>query len=122
MVVAVKTRDGVNDFSKTVGQRVRTYRKRAGLSQEELAEKAGLHSTYISIVERGEKNVTLRIVYQISAALGVPLDELFANIRIKGDRHSVAKACYEIILSMPEGDQEAVYRILEEISVLRSAH
>lgn len=54
---------------------------RAGLSQEALAERAGLHPTYISTVERGVRNVTLVASDKIAAALGAPLDEIVAEAK-----------------------------------------
>ena len=43
----------MSDIAKTVGRRLRSYRLALGLSQERLAERAGLHPTYIGQVERG---------------------------------------------------------------------
>lgn len=57
-------------FRKTVGQNVRAFRLRLGLTQEQLAEKAGLHWTYISGVERGRYNVSLDTLETLAAALG----------------------------------------------------
>lgn len=56
---------------------VRTKRKEKWLSQEELAEKCGLHRTYIWIVERGEKNISLENIWKIANALEVKVKELF---------------------------------------------
>jgi transcriptional regulator with XRE-family HTH domain len=50
---------------------LRMYRLRAGLSQEDLADRAGLHRTYIGSIERGERNVSLRNVEKIAAALNI---------------------------------------------------
>jgi transcriptional regulator with XRE-family HTH domain len=50
---------------------VRRHRHRLGLSQEELAERAGVHRTYIGMLERGEKNVTIYNIERIAIALGV---------------------------------------------------
>lgn len=56
---------------------LRRLRKRKNLSQEALAELAGLHRTYVSSVERCERNVTLETVERFAAALGAdPIDLL----------------------------------------------
>lgn len=54
------------------GAQVRTARVRAGISQEELGERAGLHRTYIGAVERGERNVSVINIYALAGALGLP--------------------------------------------------
>jgi transcriptional regulator with XRE-family HTH domain len=59
------------------GKRVRSLRERAGLSQEALAERAGIHRTYLGGVERGERNLGLKNVFRIAGALGVPPADLF---------------------------------------------
>ena len=62
----------MNDkLSALVGNNIKKYRKKLGLSQEELAEKAGLHRTYIGGIERGERNITLDTLQLIAAALNV---------------------------------------------------
>ncbi len=59
------------------GQRVRTLRKIKGLSQESMAALAGLDRSYMGHIERGEKNITLLKIYQISDALGIEVSDLF---------------------------------------------
>ncbi len=61
------------------GKRVRDERLQRGLSQEELAEKAELHRTYIGMIERGEKNITLINIQKIAKALGITVDELLRD-------------------------------------------
>ena len=58
------------------GDRVREFRKEKGLSQEELAYKAGLHRTYIGMIERAEKNITLINIEKIANALEVEIANL----------------------------------------------
>lgn len=59
------------------GEKVREIRKEKGLSQEELAHKANLHRTYIGMIERAEKNITLVNIEKIANALEVSINELF---------------------------------------------
>jgi len=58
------------------GNRVRDKRTALKLSQEELAELAGVHRTYIGMIERAEKNITLSNIERIARALSVSLDQL----------------------------------------------
>lgn len=62
------------------GERIRALRQERGLSQERLAELAGMHRTYLSSLERGERNVGLDNIYAIAEALGVPPADLFESI------------------------------------------
>lgn len=55
----------------TIGTNVRFYRKKLGLSQEQLADFSGLHRTYIGSVERGERNISALNIDKISVVLGV---------------------------------------------------
>lgn len=58
------------------GERVRDLRKERGLSQEQLAFKADLHRTYIGMIERAEKNITLINIEKIAIALETTINDL----------------------------------------------
>jgi len=58
------------------GNKVRKRRMALDLSQEELASRAGVHRTYIGMIERAEKNITLENIQKIAKALEIPLDKL----------------------------------------------
>jgi transcriptional regulator with XRE-family HTH domain len=60
------------------GRRVRTLRDARGWSQEELAEKAGIHRTYIGGIERGLRNVALLNIVRIAHALDLSVSDLFS--------------------------------------------
>ncbi|MFY9728568.1 MAG: helix-turn-helix transcriptional regulator [Bryobacteraceae bacterium] len=60
-----------------VGQRIRNLREGKGISQEVLAEKSGLHRTYIGGVERGLRNPSLKSLQRIAKGLGVGVAHLF---------------------------------------------
>ncbi|MHC2699813.1 transcriptional regulator with XRE-family HTH domain [Bradyrhizobium liaoningense] len=62
-----------------VAANVRQLRKAAGLSQEELAHEADLDRTYISQVERQQRNVTITVLARLAAALGVGPERLLAK-------------------------------------------
>lgn len=67
------------DILEYFGQRVRRERLRLGISQEELASRASVHRTYVGMVERAEKNITLVNIEKIARALGVEISELFTG-------------------------------------------
>ena len=60
----------------TFGIHLRTLRLKQKLSQEQLAELANVHRTYIGMLERGEKNVTLKTIMKLANALEIPPYEL----------------------------------------------
>lgn len=58
---------------------MRALRLAKGMTQESLAERAGVHEKFVGAVERGERNVTLRNIARIARGLGVPIATLFAT-------------------------------------------
>jgi transcriptional regulator with XRE-family HTH domain len=71
---------GIGKVRKALGANVCSFRKKAGLSQERLAEKSELHPVYISQVERGEKAVSVEALWKLSRALRVSLSALFRGM------------------------------------------
>lgn len=59
------------------GHNVQLRRKALGVTQEKLAEMAGLHRTYIGMIERAEKNITLLNIEKLARALNVSINQLF---------------------------------------------
>jgi transcriptional regulator with XRE-family HTH domain len=59
------------------GQKVRRERQKLKISQEELADRANVHRTYIGMIERAEKNITLENIDKIAKAFGIKIPELF---------------------------------------------
>jgi len=64
---------------KRFGNKVRKERLRIGISQEELAARAGVHRTYIGMVERAEKNITLKNIDKICEALNLSISDFFSD-------------------------------------------
>jgi transcriptional regulator with XRE-family HTH domain len=73
--------EAVSDVQVRFGERLRQLREKAGVSQEKLAELAGLHRTYVSSVERGKRNISLVNIERLAEALGVPLRALMPGPR-----------------------------------------
>jgi transcriptional regulator with XRE-family HTH domain len=73
-------RDGSKEVLTALGRTVRTLRLARGLTQERLAEGAGLHTTYISDIERGRRNVGIINVDRIASALHIDLAGLMQAV------------------------------------------
>jgi CheY-like chemotaxis protein/DNA-binding XRE family transcriptional regulator len=67
------------DLKRRFGSSVREWRSRRGISQEELAERAGLHRTYVSDIERGARNVSLESIEKLAGALEISVSTLFLS-------------------------------------------
>jgi transcriptional regulator with XRE-family HTH domain len=68
------------DLRERFGFAVKARREELGLTQEDLAGKAGIHRTYLSDVERGARNVCLLNIGRLADALGLPLAGLFGLV------------------------------------------
>lgn len=69
-----------NKIRVRFGKTLRRLRKNQGVSQEVFAAKCDLHRTYISDIERGERNVSLENIEKIAAVLNVQVSELFREV------------------------------------------
>jgi transcriptional regulator with XRE-family HTH domain len=69
------------DLRLDVGTRIRKAREALGISQEALAERAGLHRNYVGSVERGEREIGISRLASLVGALGQSLAEFFAPFR-----------------------------------------
>lgn len=65
---------------RQIGKNIRELRRRAGMTQERLAEASGLSVPYISHIERGSKKARLETLAQVATALGISFDELLSGI------------------------------------------
>lgn len=71
---------GRADIRERFGFVIRLRREELGLTQEDLADRAGLHRTYVSDIERGSRNLSLVNIERLGFALDQPLSELFHRV------------------------------------------
>lgn len=102
----------MGEISEKFGQRIRYYRKKKHLSQEQLSELCELHPTYIGQLERGEKNPSIETISQLCKGLNLTPEKLFENFSIC-DEESIAQKAYELFLNVPPEKQEALLELLE---------
>jgi len=69
-----------NEDLRAAGREIRRHRQSLGLSQEQLAERAGLHRNYVGFLERGERNASLKTLFAVARSLGISLGELLAGV------------------------------------------
>ena len=62
-----------------LGHTIRQFREREGLSQEDLAFRAGLHRTYVGQLESGDRNPSFLVLIRLARALQIPVSKLFPD-------------------------------------------
>lgn len=90
--VEIKKKEAIEENTKmdeaamsifnTMGKNIKKIRKLKGLTLEQLAKEAKLSATYLQLIEKGIKNVSVRKIYGIAEALGVKAEDLFGNVDI----------------------------------------
>lgn len=107
----------MGNIAVLVGEKIRVLRQSRGLSQEKLAFKSGLNTSYLGQVERGEKSPTIVTLDKIATALDARLDELFqfdlGNVADK-ELSYVEKVSFEL-RGRTEEEQKAVYDFVKQI-------
>jgi transcriptional regulator with XRE-family HTH domain len=71
----------ISEAARAFGERVRSRREELGLSQEALADQAGIHWTFLGQVERGRRNLSLHNLLKVAAGLGVDPADLVRGLR-----------------------------------------
>lgn len=111
----------MKDLKKAFGLRVKELRTKLGISQEEAADRAGLHFTYWGAVERGEKNLTIESMGKIATGLGTTVGSLFKYEKCSEKTDPLFMAELQGVLKgLSEKQRETVKRILKAtVSELR---
>jgi len=74
------------DIEEAVGAELRACRQKKNVSQEQLAFDAGIHRTYVSLIERGEKSPTLGVLFRLCHALDVPPAKFVRNVQLRMEK------------------------------------
>lgn len=100
-----------SELVQTIGERIRRIRKELDLSQEQLAERSGLHTNYVGQVERGEKNVTLETLEKVVTGLDISLEELFRYVGPMKQKDTLSQII-ELLVERPAADHEMALQVL----------
>jgi len=101
-------------IEKQVGQRIAFIRKHVGITQESLAEKAGISRDFLSRVERGITGISLQNLECISKALNVPINELFTF----EEKNRKDQLIENIVMLLRDQGEEVLKRWYEALQVL----
>ncbi len=109
-----------------IGTRIRYFRLQAGMSQESLGEKSGLHPTYIGQIERGSRNLTLSALNDILNALEISYSIFFEAVDAKNAFQSESSEFLKLINILvntePSHQKHAIVILQEYTKALREAH
>lgn len=97
---------------KTVGKQIQACRDATGLSQEQLAEKIGISTIFLSAIECGGRSPSLENFVKICNALEVESDVLLASVLDNGYKIKASKLS-EIIENMESGDRQRILNVVE---------
>lgn len=87
-----------------LGERIKAYRIKQGLTQERLAEKVGVNETYISRVETGSAKPSLKLLFNLSVALETTMDNLIIDSKLKED-NPIDQSIEEMLLMCNETEK-----------------
>jgi len=106
------------DLKSQLGTAIRSKRNDLGISQEELADRAGLHRTYISDIERGARNLSLESIDKLATALQISIASLFFNADNQshppGNGESPADSVDIVLVEDNENDAELALHAFKE--------
>lgn len=106
----------MSQWEDSIGLKIRRARLRASMSQERLAERAGLASGYISQIETGRKTPSAKAISRISEALRIDMAQfLLCDSDAPGERDAKISRIVRLLENRSESDLEFVYDILSRI-------
>ena len=110
-----------SDIKGRFGTAVRTRRKNLGISQEELAGRAGLHRTYVADIERGARNLSLANIEKLAHALGTTIPILFST-ESEGGGHANGAIAEILLVEDEANDLELTLRAFRNACLTNRVH
>ena len=110
-----------DNISDKVGERIRNYRKQAGITQESLALSANMGVSFLGDVERGKKKPSIDSLEKILSVLQISFEEFFnftAELKPYKDNSALEKLNIELH-NLPDNEVEAIYNIVKQIIYLK---
>lgn len=104
----------MQDTAKRIGARFLTLRRRLKYTQEQVAEKSGINSTYYGRVERGEANISLELLVSIASTLGVSLAELL-DIEPEKDRIQLMADVTALLEKASDDELKLAYKVVRDV-------
>jgi transcriptional regulator with XRE-family HTH domain len=103
----------MKDMSQRLGARIRALRLERGLTQDELAGRAGISGAYASFIERGEKTASLEVLLRLTEILDVSLSELFLDVDREPARDLARLSA--ATAGQPLAIQRRIFRVVDEM-------
>lgn len=100
--------------TELVGKRIKEYRIKAGLTQEELAERVGISPNYLSAIERGVKLVRLDKLVHIINQINCTADDILIDV-LKKSYEKKTSVLLDTISTLPEQEQKRIYEVLNAL-------
>lgn len=104
----------MDDFLLNLGRRIRSLRQKQGLTQEILAESAGISGKYLGEVERGEMNVSIQVIRKLADALNVQLIDLVDNTH-ESSEAILREEILSVVGSSGGDDLRLIYRLIKSV-------
>jgi transcriptional regulator with XRE-family HTH domain len=108
----------MDELLTTIGSRIRTAREGLGLSQEALAARARLNTSYLSQIERGRKAPSLEVLSRLATAVRLPLGVLFAEDETVDSRDLQFKEIEALVDAMPSDKRPALLTLIRSLTEL----
>ena len=107
----VEGREKIVDLKEMIGSRIQEIRNKKGITQDQLSEKVGISSKYLSSIERGKENPTLNTILKLAQSLEVKPDHFFIHLEIE-DPAKRKSMINEILDEADEDQLKLIYKVL----------